>query len=775
MLVSGASGTSVTGVARGSRRGEDVAQQLDRVARVGPQRRASASRGRPCRRRRARGGRRPASSSSGPRGARGRPARRRGPAASSTMRVLRTTSSTGRCRRRRSRPAGRGRVQGGEEQGAGVVDAGVDVEDDRDRAWRSSWPAAYAVSAPRRRRVGSTDDRRLAAMPRPPPAARLARGTPVAAPCCHAAAAVRCRAPRPSRPPPRRRDLGVAALRTRRGRQHDAGRRGTSAPAPSSAGPTSASRDAASATAPRHPTRADACVRRRRRRPDPEQRPGQLLMVGLDANAPLARRSTRLVARPHLGGVIYLGGWDGADSGARRTSSTSQGLASADEPPAALGLLVAADQEGGEVQQLRGAGLQPDRRRPGRRPRLGAQRPDQAAHRLGRASCRPPGSTSTSRRSPTRCRPRSAAPTSRSASTTASSCQRPRDGRARMVGGVPRRDAAPAASWRRPSSTSPASGRIRGNTDVTATGITDATTTATTPTCEPFRDGHQGRRGPGHGRLGDLQPKLDPGTGAMFSKADRHRPAARPARLRRRRHHRRRRRGQGRCATCPSAQRATRFIAAGGDIVLTGNAGQDAPTMLGGHQPPTGVAADPGLRRQGARQSATAGGRPQDPTAAWPPAQAERADAGSGLDDSVTGIDESAGRPRSRRAPRPWPPSAAPSAATIAPLSVHSPGRGTRSVMPRRVAALLRPAPAAASWPRRRRRSAGASTPCSAQASTALRVSTSTTASWKLRRDVGDGHRLPGRARAPRPTARRRSSGPRRRSRSGAAPCRARW
>ena len=51
--------------------------------------------------------------------------------------------------------------------------------------------------------------------------------------------------------------------------------------------------------------------------------------------------------------------------------------------------------------------------------------------------------------------------------------------------------------------------------------------------------------------------------------------------------------------------------------------------------------------------------------------------------------------------------------------------------MPALVAALLRRARAAGSWPRPRRRSAGGRRRARVQASTALRVSTSTTASWK--------------------------------------------
>src|SRR5262249_20735926 len=95
---------------------------------------------------------------------------------------------------------------------------------------------------------------------------------------------------------------------------------------------------------------------------------------------------------------------------------------------------------------------------------------------------------------------------------------------------------------------------------------------------------------------------------------------------------------------------------------------------------------------------------------------------------SVTGRDESAatssGDGATSRAA-----SSAPSAATIAPLSVHSPGLGTRSAIPaasHRCLASARSRELAPTPPPTTR----CFTPCARQASTALRVSTSATASW---------------------------------------------
>src|SRR5215469_1246274 len=95
---------------------------------------------------------------------------------------------------------------------------------------------------------------------------------------------------------------------------------------------------------------------------------------------------------------------------------------------------------------------------------------------------------------------------------------------------------------------------------------------------------------------------------------------------------------------------------------------------------------------------------------------------------AVTGREESAANSSADGA-TPRDTSSAPSAATIAPLSVHSPGRGTRRTMPaaaHRSAASARSRELAATPPPITRWS----TPLSRQAATAFFVSTSATASW---------------------------------------------
>lgn len=97
-----------------------------------------------------------------------------------------------------------------------------------------------------------------------------------------------------------------------------------------------------------------ACVENTLAEMDEDQRLGQLLMVGFDTNAPLGALDD-LIGSEHVGNVIYLGGWEGAEK-VRTTSEHLQGLVSR-RATADVGLMIAADQEGGEVHQLRGDGF----------------------------------------------------------------------------------------------------------------------------------------------------------------------------------------------------------------------------------------------------------------------------------------------------------------------------------------------------------------------------------------------------------------------------------
>ena len=150
----------------------------------------------------------------------------------------------------------------------------------------------------------------------------------------------------------------------------------------------------------------------------------------------------------------------------------------------------------------------------------------------------------------------------------------------------------------------PGLGRIRNNTDFNATGITDDVTTADDPYLEPFAAGV--KAGAGLVMVGSAKySKLDPGVPAMFSAPivtdllrgdlgydgvvitdDVNAKAV---------------------AATPAAQRAVKVVAAGGDIVLTGDA-SDAPVDAQGPEGEGG--SRPGVRREGAGVGA-AGADPQ--------------------------------------------------------------------------------------------------------------------------------------------------------------------
>ena len=271
---------------------------------------------------------------------------------------------------------------------------------------------------------------------------------------------------------------------------------------------------------------------------DDDERAGQLLMVGLDNGA--SRTSLdALVARRHLGGVILLGGWDGGTERVRATTRHLAALASK-EDTAGLGLLVAADQEGGAVQQLRGDGF--------------SRMPSARVQDQGSASALTADATRWADQLRTAGINVNLAPVADTVPTSIGRDNGPIGQYDRQFSSDPERNArmvgAFIAGMRAGGVAStvkhfPGLGRITGNTDVTARGITDRTTTVDDPYLEPFRTGIQD--GVELVMVGSaIYSRIDPGTNAVFSTADRHRPAPRPALLRRGRHHRRRRRGEGR-------------------------------------------------------------------------------------------------------------------------------------------------------------------------------------------------------------------------------------
>ncbi len=351
--------------------------------------------------------------------------------------------------------------------------------------------------------------------------------------------------------------------------------------APVSASPSTNATATPSSPSPRpsvDPT--TACVENTLAEMDEDQRVGQLLMVGFDTNAALGSLD-ELVGSRHVGNVIYLGGWEGADK-VTATSEHLQGLVS-DDATAGIGLLIAADQEGGEVHQLRGEGF-----------------------------TWPPSALEQGRMDP--------------AALTEAATGWAKEIRAAGVNVnlAPVTDTVPASlgrgngpigQWGREYGHTPAAvergsvaflegmlaggveptvkhfpglGRIRNNTDFYSTGITDEQTGPDDPYLEPFQAGIDA--GAGLVMVGSANyAKLDPGVPAMFSEAivtdllrgrmgydgvvitdDVNAKAVQAT---------------------PAAQRAVRVIRAGGDIVLTGDASV-APAMAEAMRAEAGSDAD---------------------------------------------------------------------------------------------------------------------------------------------------------------------------------------
>ncbi|WP_020144872.1 glycoside hydrolase family 3 N-terminal domain-containing protein [Terracoccus sp. 273MFTsu3.1] len=336
--------------------------------------------------------------------------------------------------------------------------------------------------------------------------------------------------------------------------------------APTSATPSTSHTPAPTTTTPSTPS---SCAPAIVAGMDDDERAGQLLMVGLDNGA--SRTSLdALVARRHLGGVILLGGWDGGTERVRATTRHLAALASK-EDTAGLGLLLAADQEGGAVQQLRGDGF--------------SRMPSARVQDQGSASALTADATRWAdqlRRAGINV---NLAPVADTVPTSIGRANGPIGQYDRQFSSDPERNArmvgAFIAGMRAGGVAStvkhfPGLGRITGNTDVTARGITDRTTTVDDPYLEPFRTGIQD--GVELVMVGSaIYSRIDPGTNAVFS-----RPIVTDL-LRDRLSY------DGvvitddvgaakAVADVPVGARATRFIEAGGDITLTARPAT-VPTM----------------------------------------------------------------------------------------------------------------------------------------------------------------------------------------------------
>ena len=322
---------------------------------------------------------------------------------------------------------------------------------------------------------------------------------------------------------------------------------------------------ASSTTTSTTTTAAPTCGERLAADLTPAQRAGQLLMVGLEPTGS-SRALAAQVKAQDLGGVIYLGGWFGGRGSVATVSARLQAAAGGS-------LLVAADQEGGQVQQLRGPGFT---RMPSARAQAanGATAEEATVEQWSRELAKAGVNINLAPVADT-------VPTSLGAANQPIGRFRrdfaPGDARVNAIFTTAFVKGTLAAGIAPTVKHFPGLGRITGNTDVTASGTTDSKASVDDPYLAPFRAGIEAGA-PLVMVSSARYPRLDPDHRAMFSTAiitDLLRTrlgfdgvvitddvgAAKAV------------------ASVPVGARATRFIAAGGDVVLTANAAQ-APTML---------------------------------------------------------------------------------------------------------------------------------------------------------------------------------------------------
>lgn len=301
----------------------------------------------------------------------------------------------------------------------------------------------------------------------------------------------------------------------------------------------------------------------------PAEQAGQLLWVGLDAGASRSSLDDLITDR-HLGGVVLLGGWHEGQASIEPTTSHLAGLAS-ESATGGLGLFIAADQEGGAVQQLQGAGFDemPSAIDQGGLPDAElTQDATRWAEQLAGAGVNV-----------------NLAPVADTVPEALGTANEPigqwyreyshRSGKVadKVAAFIEGMQAGGVAATTKHF---PGLGRITGNTDLTATGITDDETTTDDPYLDPFAAGIEA--GTDFMMIGTaIYSQIDPDVNAAFS----HRIVTDLLR------------DQldydgvvitddvGNAvsvADVPVGERATRFIAAGGDIVLTADPAT-VPTM----------------------------------------------------------------------------------------------------------------------------------------------------------------------------------------------------
>ncbi|HRC40647.1 MAG TPA: glycoside hydrolase family 3 N-terminal domain-containing protein [Tetrasphaera sp.] len=221
-----------------------------------------------------------------------------------------------------------------------------------------------------------------------------------------------------------------------------------------------------------------ACVRSLARTMTRAERIGQLFMVGLDSGASRSAIDAEVTAY-HVGGVILLGGW--SRSGAVRAATDH--LNALTRGPR---LFLAADQEGGAVQQLTGAGFST----------IPAAR-EQAAVAGGlRRRAADWGSELAAVGINV-----NLAPVADTVPAAIGTANGPIGQFGRQYGSTPSAVTPPMLAFLQGMHDAgimtsvkhfPGIGRIRGNTDTSADGITDPVTTTRDPHLEPFAAGIDG-------------------------------------------------------------------------------------------------------------------------------------------------------------------------------------------------------------------------------------------------------------------------------------------
>ncbi|WP_245634462.1 glycoside hydrolase family 3 N-terminal domain-containing protein [Janibacter corallicola] len=314
------------------------------------------------------------------------------------------------------------------------------------------------------------------------------------------------------------------------------------------------------------PAAASSCVKKVRSAMTPTQRAGQLVMAALEPGP--ADGLDRYVSEQGLGGMLYLGGWEGADTVTATSRHMQQVAPTVDGTK--VGTLVAADQEGGEVQQLSGSGFTdiPSGLEQSRLPQL-------------RSSAKTWGSELADAGVNI-----NLAPVADTVPADIGTDNEPIGKWDRQYGSTPRTVGKGASSFARGMIDAgveptvkhfPGIGRIKGNTDLTDENISDRRMTRGDTHLHPFAKTIDA--GAKIVMVGSAHyPKIDGDTPAVFSRTivtgmlrgdlgfDRvvvtdDVGAAKSV------------------AATPVGQRATKFVAAGGDIVLTAEPGQ-VPTMV---------------------------------------------------------------------------------------------------------------------------------------------------------------------------------------------------